>query len=99
VLPWTDQTVRKAGPWVRLKIPWFRAQTGSIRIDAAPLNGPPARFSADVGTPAEYGRYGFAPSILQFGRPGCWRLHARLASHVLTLVVRVRRAGRVAPAA
>jgi hypothetical protein len=77
------------GNMLHMKIPWFRAQTGTVTISAAPLGGPPARFSADVGTPAEYGRYGFAPSILQFGRAGCWRVHAQLASHVLTLVVRV----------
>jgi hypothetical protein len=74
---------------LHLKIPWFRAQTGAVTIDAAPVGGPPSRFSAQVGTPAEYGRFGFAPSILQFGRPGCWRLHAHLASRVLTVVVRV----------
>ena len=89
VLPWRNQSLHGTGPSIRMKIPWFRAQTGPVMISAAPLGGPPARFSADVGTPAEYGRYGFAPSILQFGRAGCWRLHARLASRVLTLVVRV----------
>jgi hypothetical protein len=89
VLPWTNQAVHGAGSSIRMKIPWFRAQTGAVTISAAPLGGPPARFAANVGSPAEYGRYGFAPSILQFGRAGCWRLHARLASRVLTLVVRV----------
>jgi hypothetical protein len=83
------QTLRGPGPAVHMKIPWFRADTGRVTITAAPLAGPPARFSANVGTPASYGATGFAPSILQFGRPGCWRLHAHLASRVLTLVVRV----------
>jgi hypothetical protein len=89
VLPWSAQTMPGRGRTIRLKIPWFRAQTGPITIDGEPLDGRSARFTADVGTPAEYGRYGFAPSILQFGRAGCWRLHARLASRVLTLVVRI----------
>jgi hypothetical protein len=83
------QSLRGPGGMVHLKIPWFRAQTGDVTIEAGPVGGPPARFNAQVGTPAEYGRYGFAPSILQFGRPGCWKLHAHLASRVLTLVVRV----------
>ena len=83
------QTPLARGGTLHLKIPWFRGGTGRVRIDGSPVGGPPARFAADVGTPAQYGRYGFAPSILQFGRAGCWRLHARLASRVLTLVVRV----------
>ncbi|MGZ4165756.1 MAG: hypothetical protein ACXVR1_17815 [Solirubrobacteraceae bacterium] len=85
----SEQRGRLQGAMLHLKIPWFRAQTGAVTIDAAPVGGPPSRFSAQVGTPAEYGRFGFAPSILQFGRAGCWRLHAHLASRVLTLVVRV----------
>jgi hypothetical protein len=89
VLPWTHQSVRAAGASVRMKIPWFRARPGTVTISATPLGGPPARFTADVGSPASYGAAGFAPSILRFGRSGCWRLHAQLASHVLTLVVRV----------
>ena len=83
------QSLHGPGAMVHLKIPWFRARTGDVTIRAEPVGGPPARFSAHVGTPAEYGDYGFAPSILQFGRPGCWKLHAHLASRVLTLVVRV----------
>jgi hypothetical protein len=89
VLPWTNQTIRGPGRAIHMKIPWFRAQTGTVTISAAPLGGPPARFRAFVGSPASYGATGFAPSILQFGRPGCWRLQAHLASRVLTLVVRV----------
>jgi hypothetical protein len=99
VLPWSNQTIRGAGPAVRMKIPWFRARTGSVAISAAPLGGPPARFTADVGSPESYGATGFAPSILHFGRAGCWRLHAQLASHVLTLVVRVSPPPRTRPAA
>ena len=89
VLPWSNQTIRERGAAVHMKIPWFRAQAGAVSISGAPLSGPPARFRASVGSNASYGPTGFAPSILQFGRPGCWRLHAHLASRVLTLVVRV----------
>jgi hypothetical protein len=89
VLPWTNQTIRDRGTAVHMKIPWFRAHAGEVSISAAPVSGPPARFRASVGSNASYGSTGFAPSILQFSRPGCWRLHAHLASRVLTLVVRV----------
>ena len=89
VLPWGNQSLRGPGPFIHMKVPWFRADTGSVTITAAPVGGPPARFAASVGSPASYGATGFAPSILRFGRPGCWKLHAHLASRVLTLVVRV----------
>ena len=32
---------------------------------------------------------GFVQSGLVFGRPGCWRLRAHLAGHVLTVVLYV----------
>ncbi len=69
---------------------WFRARRGVVTITAKPLTGPPARFSGQVGTPAQYGPTGFTASGLAFGRPGCWQLHVRLAGRVLTLVVNVR---------
>ena len=92
VLPWSHQTISGPDPSIHLKIPWFRAAPGVVTVTAVPLHGGPARFSADVGSPASYGTTGFAPSILRFGRAGCWRLHAHLASHVLTLIVRITRA-------
>jgi hypothetical protein len=78
-----------------MKMGWFRALTGQVTITGKPLYGPPASFSAGVGTPAEYGPTGFTISGIAFGRSGCWRLHASLAGRVLTVVlnVRPRRAG------
>lgn len=71
------------------KIPWFRARTGTVTVDGRPLHGPPARFTADVGTSASYGTTGFSPSILAFGRTGCWVVHAHLAGKALEVVLRV----------
>jgi len=76
------------GGVLTLKMPWFRAGRGPVTIDARPLSGPPARFSASVSADA-YGTYGFVPAGLVFGRPGCWRLRAHLAGRVLTVVLRV----------
>jgi hypothetical protein len=72
-----------------LKVGWFRARPGLVTVTAKPLHGPPARFTADVGTPQEYGPTGFTASGLAFGRPGCWQLRARLAGASLTLVLYV----------
>lgn len=77
-----------------IKMGWFRARTGLVTITATPLHGPPARFIAQVGTPQEYGPTGFTASGLQFGRPGCWQLHAHLAGRVLTVVLYVHPAAQ-----
>ena len=74
-----------------MKVGWFRARIGQVTITGTPLYGPPARFSARVGTPAQYGATGFTVSGIEFGRPGCWRLHASLDGRVLTVVLNVRR--------
>jgi hypothetical protein len=74
---------------IAVKMGWFRARNGLVTITARPLHGPSARFSADVGTPAEYGPTGFAAGGLAFGRPGCWQLRAHLAGRVLKLVLYV----------
>ncbi len=76
-------------PGIRLKTPWFRARRGLVRVTGVPVSGPPAQFSAAVGTPAEYGPTGFAPSVLTFGRPGCWHVRATLAGRVLSIVLDV----------
>ena len=68
---------------------WFRARAGLVTITAKPVHSPQARFNAHVGTPEEYGPTGFAPSSLEFGQPGCWRLRAALAEQVLTVVLYV----------
>jgi hypothetical protein len=75
---------------IGIKMGWFRARPGRVTLTAKPLDGPPARFTGQVGTPAEYGPTGFAASGLAFGRPGCWKLHASLAMRELTIVLDVR---------
>jgi len=88
-LPWSTQFIRTPSGLLSTKIPWFRARMGRITVDARPLHGRPARFTADVGEPASYGRTGFSPSILAFGRTGCWVVHAHLAGKALDIVFRV----------
>ena len=88
-LPWSTQFIRTPSGLLSTKIPWFRARPGNVSIDARPLHGPPARFTASVGEPAAYGRTGFSPSILAFGRTGCWVVHAHLAGKALDVVLRV----------
>lgn len=88
-LPMPTQFIPTPSGLLSTKIPWLRARTGTVTIDGRPLHGPPAPFTADVGSPASYGPTGFAPSILAFGRTGCWVLHAHLAGRTLEVVLRV----------
>lgn len=88
-LPWSTQSIRTPSGMLSHKVPWFRARTGTVTVDAEPLHGPPARFAANVGSPASYGPTGFAPSIIEFSRTGCWVLHAHLAGRQLEVVLRV----------
>jgi hypothetical protein len=76
-------------PDIRLKLPWFRARKGTVRLTAAPVSGSSAKFHSSVGTPAQYGPTGFAPSTLAFGRAGCWHLRATLAGRALTIVLAI----------
>ncbi len=79
---------------IGLKLGWFRARRGVVTVTGRPRDGSSARFSAQVGTPAEYGATGFAASDLEFGRGGCWQINARLAGRVLTVVLQVPRPSR-----
>ena len=73
------------------KMGWFRARPGEVTITARPVDGPPARFEAEVGPLASYGPTGFVPSVLAFGRAGCWQLNAKLEDHVLRVVLAISR--------
>lgn len=88
-LPWATQFIRTPSGLLSTKVPWFRARAGAVAIDARPLHGPPARFAASVGTPVSYGPTGFSPSILAFGRTGCWAVHAHLDGRALDVVMQV----------
>ncbi len=76
-------------PMVGLKVGWNRALPGAVSITAHPLHGSPALFIAQTSTVQEYGPRGFIPSGLEFARPGCWRVTARLGDHVLPVVLDV----------
>ena len=92
-LPAKLADLRTTGPdgasMIGLKLGWNRARPGAVKITARPLQGPAARFIAQVGTVQQYGAVGFVPSNLLFGRPGCWRIIARLGDRALPLVVDV----------
>ena len=69
------------------KFPWYRLASGEVQVTAERLDGPTGNFNADVGTVPEYGDRGFAPSMLYWSAPGCWRVTGRLADKELTFVV------------
>jgi hypothetical protein len=72
-----------------MKFPWFRARPGRVIVTARRLSGSDSRFSASVGTPAQYGATGFAPSTLGFAAPGCWMLRAQLDHRTLQVAISV----------
>ena len=71
------------------KFGWFRSIPGDVSVTGKLLEGANATFHADVGTVAEYGPTGFTPSVLQFARPGCWRLTGTLGRDRLAFVILV----------
>ena len=70
------------------KFPWFRVLPGQLTASGVRLDGD-GEFSADVGTPSEYGPTGFVPSILAFDQPGCWQITGSLQGQTLSFVTRV----------
>jgi hypothetical protein len=76
------------GEW-GTKFPWWRLIPGKLTITARRLDGPSAGFHAEIAGPG-YGKLGFQPSGLIWPEPGCWQVTGTVASHSLTIVVRVR---------
>jgi hypothetical protein len=69
------------------KIGWYRQRRGRLAIYAKRLDGPAAPFSADVNR--NYGTFGFQPSWLTFGAPGCWAITAVVGRQASRFVVSV----------
>ena len=69
------------------KIGWYRQRGGVLHVYAKRLDGPAAAFTADL-TPY-YGTWGFEPSGLTFGAPGCWAITAVVGQQASRFVVRV----------
>jgi hypothetical protein len=101
---WTDGTIWAAlgrahdGRWRAgepLKVGWWRGIGGRLTITGRPLNGSSATLAARVSD--AYGTSGFQPSAITLPRPGCWRIEARLGSHVFTFVVDVHPPSRRDP--
>lgn len=69
-----------------LKIPWWRAAEGQLRMEARPLHG---TGTATAVVPGGYGSKGFQSSALVFSELGCWEVTGRLGDTVVTFVIEV----------
>jgi hypothetical protein len=72
------------------KVGFFRARPGPLTLSGSVLNGRAARFAGDIPPWTDYGRTGFIPAGLGFGRAGCWVVHARLGPSDLRIVLSVQ---------
>ena len=77
------------GGRLETKFGWFRSVPGQVRVTGRPVSGPAALFRSSVGTVPEYGPSGFTPSVLEFGRPGCWQITGVLGGSHLNIVMTV----------
>ncbi|MFA5884716.1 MAG: hypothetical protein WDA60_12755 [Acidimicrobiia bacterium] len=75
------------GEW-RLKLPWFRAEAGTLHVAARPVEGR-ARFRAEIPERGWYPDLGFMPTTLAFADGGCWRVVAQLRRSKLVFFVSV----------
>jgi hypothetical protein len=102
-------TVRPGNPvrlpgsraWVLRKQPWFRLEEGPLTITGRRVDGSAGTFRADLPAVESYPLDqnlhigpGFIPSSLEFSRPGCWRVTARLGASRVVLHVPVEVAPR-----
>jgi hypothetical protein len=67
-----------------MKVPWWRAVTGVLRVDGRRLDGPapPLRARAD-----SYGPTGFQATSVIFPVEGCWQVTGRAADASLSVVL------------
>lgn len=72
----------------RVKIPWFRAEPGHVRLAAKRLDGT-GKFSASRHSRGEYPSVGFEPSVMEFSSAGCWKVTARLRSSTFVFHLQV----------
>jgi hypothetical protein len=79
-------TINRDGS-IDLKLGWWRAEPGRLRIRGRRLDAPAPAVRADV--PTGYGSEGFQVSGLTFPTVGCWRVTGTVARAKLSFVVRV----------
>ena len=85
-------TEPSAGGTIQTKYPWWRAVTGTLRIEGRRLDGPAAGLTA-TDVPDGYGVTGFQASAVTFPTEGCWEVTGRVGEASLTFVTLVLKAG------
>lgn len=76
------------GP-IRMKLGWWRATTGDLRITGRRLDGPAPALTGHA--PEGYGNRGFQASAVTFPAEGCWQVTGAAGTAVLTFVTYVTR--------
>jgi hypothetical protein len=85
-------TEPSAGGTIQTKYPWWRAVTGTLRIEGRRLDGPALPLTA-TDVPDGYGVTGFQASAVTFPTEGCWEVTGRAGNASLTFVTLVLKAG------
>jgi hypothetical protein len=80
------------GDTIRTKYPWWRAVTGTLRLEGRRLDGPAPPLTA-TEVPDGYGITGFQASAVSFPTEGCWEVTGRVGDASLTFVTLVLKAG------
>jgi hypothetical protein len=81
-----------AGGTIQTKYPWWRAVTGTLRIEGHRVDGPALPLTA-TDVPDGYGITGFQASAVTFPTEGCWEVTGRVGNASLTFVTLVLKAG------
>jgi hypothetical protein len=74
-----------------MKFPWWRLQSGKLRIEGRRLDGGSLPLRAEI--PNGYGEAGFQATALIFPRPGCWEVTARVGDSRLRFITLVEKIG------
>jgi hypothetical protein len=69
-----------------MKVPWWRAVTGELRVDGRRLDGPAPPLRARISS---YGPTGFQSTAVIFPVEGCWKVTGRAADASLSVVLMV----------
>lgn len=85
---WIDVYERGGVVEYRLKLGWFRQESGRLRMRVEPIDGKGVG-SADVPK-AGYGDVGFIPTLVSFSGPGCWRIAGQMDGTEVSIYVAVR---------
>jgi hypothetical protein len=84
-------TEPSAGGTIRTKYPWWRAVSGTLRLEGRRLDGPAPPLTA-TEVPDGYGATGFQASAVSYPTEGCWEVTGRVGDAILTFVTLVLKA-------